>query len=708
MADRNKVEVTLTLRERQLIQAYRRVSNAIKGRNEAINDSFDKLKNTSGKTFDRMQTGANTARVAFTALSAFITGRFVSAMVAAEKSTVKVFNALEVGTGSAEKAREEFEFIEEEADRLGLSLQKVSEDYAKLTAATKGTSIEGAQTREIFLATAEAAGALGLSADETRGALNAFQQMVSKGNVQAEELRGQLGERIPGAFIMAARAMDISTQELNKMLEQGQVLAEDLLPKLAKEMRETYGEQALVGAEKMTGQINRLETSFFNFRKELLNSGGRDAIIKFLEAASEAMAWATENVDLLIAAGKTFFVVFAISKIQAVTTAITAMSLKLSAMNPIIAGMTAALLGLEGALAILERRADSIGGTDFLQNIGDVRKVRDAALNIQRLRGEVEQIRDAMRETTSGRTLTILAEQDVQKSEQIRREMEKIQGLAGEGFIREESNVGAIIAGLDAQIQKLEQVKKVKEEVTETEQKQVDDTKKRLEDARAFELMQLQGAEEMRREMDARELERLQEKFRLEQEAFEENLKKVQAAAEAELAIERKKSDARLALARTSVSLFNEISDNGRQAFLLTKAIAAAEIFVNWQRTIALNNAQLGFLPAQPINALTSAQALTSLGLVAAQTIKGFQGGGRPAVGEPALVGERGPEIFVPDRAGTVIPNNAIGGVTFGDTQIIIQGNATPETAELIGETIQEKQRQFADQLVEAHNLGVL
>ena len=39
-----------------------------------------------------------------------------------------------------------------------------------------------------------------------------------------------------------------------------------------------------------------------------------------------------------------------------------------------------------------------------------------------------------------------------------------------------------------------------------------------------------------------------------------------------------------------------------------------------------------------------------------------FANGGRPAVGKAALVGERGPELFVPDRAGTIVPNSALGG----------------------------------------------
>lgn len=38
------------------------------------------------------------------------------------------------------------------------------------------------------------------------------------------------------------------------------------------------------------------------------------------------------------------------------------------------------------------------------------------------------------------------------------------------------------------------------------------------------------------------------------------------------------------------------------------------------------------------------------------QPPKGYQQGGRPPIGEPAIVGERGPELFVPDQPGTVVP----------------------------------------------------
>ena len=40
----------------------------------------------------------------------------------------------------------------------------------------------------------------------------------------------------------------------------------------------------------------------------------------------------------------------------------------------------------------------------------------------------------------------------------------------------------------------------------------------------------------------------------------------------------------------------------------------------------------------------------------------GFADGGRPPVGKVSLVGERGPELFVPGQSGTIIPNHALGG----------------------------------------------
>jgi len=59
----------------------------------------------------------------------------------------------------------------------------------------------------------------------------------------------------------------------------------------------------------------------------------------------------------------------------------------------------------------------------------------------------------------------------------------------------------------------------------------------------------------------------------------------------------------------------------------------------------------------------------------------GFANGGRPPVGRPSIVGERGPELFVPSSAGTIIPNNKIGGMS-GPTNIVVNVDASGSNVE--------------------------
>ena len=54
-----------------------------------------------------------------------------------------------------------------------------------------------------------------------------------------------------------------------------------------------------------------------------------------------------------------------------------------------------------------------------------------------------------------------------------------------------------------------------------------------------------------------------------------------------------------------------------------------------------------------------------------------FANGGRPPVGKVSVVGERGPELFVPKVAGTIIPNNAIGGGGTTNNMITVNVDAS-------------------------------
>ena len=107
--------------------------------------------------------------------------------------------------------------------RLLLPLADASKYYAQLRINTKQYNISAKETSEILEGTVNAVRATGGSFEDVEGAMRAVVQIFSKGGVQAEELRGQLGERFPGAVIKFAQANKITFEELQKRLEAGSV-----------------------------------------------------------------------------------------------------------------------------------------------------------------------------------------------------------------------------------------------------------------------------------------------------------------------------------------------------------------------------------------------------------------------------------------------------------------------------------------------------
>lgn len=180
-------------------------------------------------------------------------------------------------TGSSQGAAQEMAFVKDASNRLGLELVGTAKAYAQFAAATKGSSLEGEQTRKIFQSVAHAMSVAGRSAAETEGALNALGQMVSKGVVQMEELRGQLGDRLPGAMKVAADSAGLTTAQLIKMVESGDVLAEDLLPKLALGLDRTFKDSA-DNVSTTSQEFNRLRNSI----SEVFAQIGESQVLKGL------------------------------------------------------------------------------------------------------------------------------------------------------------------------------------------------------------------------------------------------------------------------------------------------------------------------------------------------------------------------------------------------------------------------------------------
>lgn len=231
------------------------------------------------------------AMLAFAAAVAFGGQACLEAALQADRLS-KAYTTI---AGSSSAAQQQLSYLYDVSNRLGLQFQSTAESAKTFFAAGKGSSLEK-DMNGIFEAVASAGAALALSQDDMQGAFLALGQMISKGKVQAEELRGQLGERLPGAFQLAAKAMNMTTAELDKFMADGKLTAEELLPKLAKVMKEDFGTAAEAASQGLQGAINRLSTEWTLFKSSLVDS---DAAVAGINAVRGAVGGLQAAFDTL-------------------------------------------------------------------------------------------------------------------------------------------------------------------------------------------------------------------------------------------------------------------------------------------------------------------------------------------------------------------------------------------------------------------------
>lgn len=209
--------------------------------------------------------------------------------------TIKAVQALEGATnrlnavfdGDFDAVNNELDFLRRNADRLGIQFGTLADQYTRFAAATKNTSIEN-DTRAIFLAVAEAGRVNNLSLDQLNGTLNALSQIASKGTVNMEELRQQLGDRLPGALQIMADGLVLNTAELNKLVETGRV-SSGALVNFARELQNRYGAQLPAALKTTTAEIGRLQNAAFGAQLQFAEGGFTDALTDLIRTTREVL-----------------------------------------------------------------------------------------------------------------------------------------------------------------------------------------------------------------------------------------------------------------------------------------------------------------------------------------------------------------------------------------------------------------------------------
>ena len=187
-----------------------------------------------------------------------------------------------------EGAKRATDFVKNLANNTGVDQIETLSSFAKFSAGAG--DMDTGQKESLFSNVIGTSRLMGLSTDEINGILKAFEQMASKGKIQAEELRGQLGDRMAGAFQLFARSLGMTTEQLDAAMKNGKVLSKDVLPKVSAEMGRMIDKAG--GWEKIINstqtQLGRLSNSWNN-NLALMFDGSQEGLTDFTRSLTNLL-----------------------------------------------------------------------------------------------------------------------------------------------------------------------------------------------------------------------------------------------------------------------------------------------------------------------------------------------------------------------------------------------------------------------------------
>ena len=179
---------------------------------------------------------------------------------------------LEIALRGAVKTEADFQkglqIIANTSKRLNVPIAASTKQFTTLAASVVGAGGSIEQAKIVFEGVSNSIKATGGNAEDVQSAIRAMSQIFGKGKVSAEELQGQLGERLAGAVVKFAEANGSSLQKLQKDLRDGTVGLDQVI-KFAQKLNVDFAETAEKVANSSADAGQRLQTQFNNFSIEV-------------------------------------------------------------------------------------------------------------------------------------------------------------------------------------------------------------------------------------------------------------------------------------------------------------------------------------------------------------------------------------------------------------------------------------------------------
>lgn len=260
-----------------------------------LTENFKKGANTVKDSFRSMQMQIVTFAAALGAGGVGLMG-LITRLKDTARETSRAITALKNVSGSTRQFADNLKFANDIAKKYGLEVNALIGNYAKFTASATQANMPMEQQKKVFESLSRASTAFGLSADDTNGVFLALSQIMGKGKISSEELRKQMGERIPIAMQAMAKAAGVSMAGLEKLLKQGKLMSADIIPKFADALNEMIPN---VDTDNLETSLNRMSNMFTDFTEA---TGFKDKYKVLIDSVTALLESAGKNIQNIIVA----------------------------------------------------------------------------------------------------------------------------------------------------------------------------------------------------------------------------------------------------------------------------------------------------------------------------------------------------------------------------------------------------------------------
>ena len=203
------------------------------------------------------------------AIGAFIDfSQFVKGATEYSAQVGRLRVALQGVTKDSNKYNKSLKIIRSVSDELNVPILDATKQFTQLAASVLGAGGTLTDAEIVFRGVSESIKATGGDAEDIQSAIRAMSQIFGKGKVSAEELQGQLGERLPGAVVKFANANNISMIQLQKDLRDG-VVGLDKIITFAEKLSEDHRQAALDMAASTEESGQRMINAFKDMKFEI-------------------------------------------------------------------------------------------------------------------------------------------------------------------------------------------------------------------------------------------------------------------------------------------------------------------------------------------------------------------------------------------------------------------------------------------------------